>query len=251
MSTTTETLLPRERQAPQAGLLYRKILLYGDPKVGKSTTASEVGEHPLILDTEGGAAGLDAYVAQVRTWEQFRQTGRELAGWLATGDKPPFDLIVVDTVDVLADQANDYVMRGLAGKREGFIHASDFDYGKGWAAVTKEFQLRVAALCSLGLPVLFVSHAKDAQVKTRTGEITVKRPDVDPKGVRKWLDGFVDLILYAEIRATEDGQQRLLRTAPSENWQAGGRVPRGQSLPDPLTLDGKGLREALSAAVPS
>ena len=227
----SEPLLPRERQEAKPGLLFRKILLYGDPKVGKSTTAAELGEETLILDTEGGASQLDAYVAPVHSWEQFRKAGSELVDWLKDEKNPaPFDLIVVDTIDVLADYCNDYVLKGLGGDRKGFLHASDFEYGKGWAAVAKEFQLRIAALCSLGLPVLLVSHAKDSQVKTRTGEITVKRPDIDPKGARKWLDGFVDLILYAEIHETPDGQVRQLRTAPSENYQAGGRVPRGMTL---------------------
>ena len=179
-------------------------------------------------------------MAPVHSWEQFRKACSELVDWLKDEKNPaPFDLIVVDTIDVLADYCNDYVLKGLGGDRKGFLHASDFEYGKGWAAVAKEFQLRIAALCSLGLPVLLVSHAKDSQVKTRTGEITVKRPDIDPKGARKWLDGFVDLILYAEIHETPDGQVRQLRTAPSENYQAGGRVPRGMNLPDPRRWTGR------------
>lgn len=240
--------LPTEKQKPQVGI--GKIWLYGDAKIGKTTTAAEIDpDHTLVLDTEGSAVALEAFVKPIRSWEEFRATNAELAQ-----GGHPFTQVNVDTVDVLAQLCADFTLRGLAGLQPGqekFLHASDFEYGKGWDAVRKEFELRIAQLCQLVPNVVFISHANETTIKTRSGgERQVMKPMLAPKGVYAFLEGFVDRIVYAELVPEEGGQEtRLLRTAPSSNYLAGGRTPRGVDPPaDPLPMDGRRFRAALEAA---
>lgn len=243
-----QTLLPAEKTAPTLSPETAKTLLYGPPKIGKSTLASGINpDETLFIATEPGLSALSVYSVDCPTWERFREIGGELAN---TSHR--FKLVVVDTADELQRMCADHVIQGLnAGLRTpktGYVHASDFDYGKGWSAVTEEFRLRVARLCSLGLGVVFVSHAKESVVKDRTGlELTKYAPNVGDKGSRQWLLGFVDFILFATTIAGEDGEERVLRTIPTETFEAGGRY----TLPDPLPLDAAALRTAMSEAAPS
>jgi hypothetical protein len=254
--TATETPpqtspLPTTKTPPRKGMDGKTLLLFGPYKVGKSTLAAHLSESPLFLATEPGQDALDIYRQPINSWQDFLDVGKALVNG---GDKWPFDRLVVDTVDELARLCAEHVLAGMA-KSEGFakdafVHASDFEYGKGWDAVAQEFRLRVAKLCNLGLGVVFISHEKESTVKTRTGlEITKLAPDVGSKGMRKWLLGFVDFIVHAEMLQTTEGEQRVLRLKPSEQVEAGGRVPEGRDVPDLIPLSAKDLKATLEKAL--
>lgn len=228
--------LPTEKSSPTLDLTNSKILLYGAPGVGKTTLGVNLDpEHTLLLATEPGYGGMEAFVLPVRSWTEFREIGSDLAN-----TKHEFEIVVVDTIDELARQCQDHIMT-----EAGISHPSDLDFGKGWQMVGDELKLRVAKLCSLGLGVVFISHEKNEEIKQRVGTVTRAVPSMTGAAGR-WMEGFVDYVLRAEIVATADGEQRVLRTNPSENWMGKQRLP----LPDPLPLDATALREAMLAAAP-
>lgn len=228
--------LPTEKTTPTLDVQTAKVLLFGPPKIGKTTLVANLDpDRTLFVATEPGLGALSVYAEPVRSWEEFRAIGPELH----TGDHN-FTTVAIDTVDELHKMCTDYVLKQL-----GVNYPGDLEFGKGWAAVTDEFRLRVGALSSLGLGVWFISHAKEEEIKQRIGTITKMVPTISG-GARKWLTGFVDFILYAGSEQTADGENRVLRTSATENFEAGGRWP----LPDPLPLDAGALREALAAAAP-
>lgn len=240
-------LLPTQKTPPKLGLNSMKLLLWGPPKVGKTTLAAEFDpDRTLFLATEPGLSGLETFQVPIRTWAEFLQVMEELKG-----EEHPYKLIVVDTVDELARMCSEHVVEGLnAGlskPNKGYVHVSDFEWGKGQNAVAEEFRLRCARLCTLGAGVIFISHAKESTKKDRTGkELTVFSPDVGAKGQRQWLLGFVDYIFFASVEDGEDGAaRRVLHTRPTETYEAGNR---GAPLPDPLELDAKAVRKALGDA---
>jgi hypothetical protein len=62
------------------------------------------------------------------------------------------------------------------------------------------------------------------------------------KSAREIVLGMSDIILYAESTVTEkEGEVRIIRTKPSENWEAGDRTGR---LPAVLPLDFKAFYNA-------
>lgn len=240
-ATTAPSGLPIAKRSPRAGV--GKVWIYGDAGIGKSTTAIDMYEDDgYTIDTEGSTTALEGFIEDVGSWELFRRRVGELES-----SEHSFKSVTIDTVDVLAKHCAEFVLQGLAGgSSERFLHASDFDYGKGWSAIENEFSLRVAKLCAVVPNVIFISHADVAKVTSRTGvERNVQRPDLAPKGVRNWLEGFVDHIVFAEIDA--DGN-RVLRTQPSADYLAKTRVPRGAKVPtDPMAMRGPVLRKALEA----
>jgi hypothetical protein len=241
-ATQAPTGLPTAKRAPRAGV--NKLWIHGDAGIGKSTTAIEMYPDAYAMDVEGSMSALEGFIeAEDWTWEKFIKRTAELEA-MPAADR--FEAAIVDTVDVLAKLCAEYTLRGLVGSGnvERFLHASDFEYGKGWSAIENEFSLRVAKLCTVVPNVIFISHSDDGKIKERSGaERTVKRPDLAPKGVRNWLEGFVDHIAYAEIDA--DGN-RVLRTQPSADYISKTRVPRGAKAPaDPMAMRGPVLRKAL------
>ncbi len=229
--------LPQTKTPPGLDPSTAKVLLYGNPKIGKTTFGAQWDpDHTLILATEPGTGGLEAFVQPIGSWEELREAGGELAA----GDHP-FKTVILDTTDEAFRMCQEFVI-----KKHKITHPSDLDFGKGWALLSDEFRLRIGKLASLGLGVIFISHAKDEEVKQRVGSITRAVPTLTGQA-GKFLTGFVDVILYAVTEDTPDGPRRVVRTAPSEYWVAGGRV----MLPDPLPLDAPSVREALTLKQPA
>lgn len=232
--------LPTEKSAPSLNPDRLKALLYGPPKVGKSTFASKINpDHTLFIATEPGLGALEVYESPVGSWAEFRQVGADLAA-----DRKQFEVVVIDTVDELYRMCSDHVCADL-----GIKHPADADYGKGWAAVRDEFALRVGKLTALGLGVWFISHAEDREVKKKVGSKTVTQPSLAGQG-RKFLTGFVDYIFLAAWESDEEGDKRVLYTQGAEHHEAGGRVPEGaKPLPSPLPLDAATLRKAMAESL--
>lgn len=235
--------LPTEKSPPTLSPDRVKALLYGPPKIGKSTFASQINpDHTLFISTEPGLGSLEVFEAPVTSWKEFRELGAEIAED-AKKDKR-FEVVVVDTIDELYRMCADHVCAEL-----GIKHPSDADYGKGWAAVADEFRLRIGKLASLGLGVWFISHAEDREVKKKVGTKTVTQPSLSGQA-RKFLVGFVDFIFLATWEGDEEKDVRVLRTQGAEHHEAGGRVPVGAApLPDPLPLDAAGLREEMAKSL--
>lgn len=241
------SLLPTEKTLTGLTLETAKILLYGPPKIGKSTLASEIApDHTLFIATEPGLAELDVYQQPCGDWKTFRDIGAALAK-----SDHQFEIVVIDTVDVLHKFCADAVMGEM-----GIKHASEGEYGAGWERITTEFSLRIAKLCSLGMGVVFISHTKEQTTKGLTGEdIVNRRPVVGYSGAYNWLTGFVDYIVFATTvdQVDDDGKKttrRVLRLQPGDHTEAGGRRRKNlPPLPDLIPLDAGELRAAFEQTV--
>jgi len=187
-------------------------------------------DNPLFLATEPGLEALEVYEVKIPDWKTFLNVCAEIQQ-----GGHPFKTIVIDTVDNLWKACSEYVRNKL-----GIMHESDLVYGKGWAMVRDEFfrVLRKLALLPYGL--VMTSHVDLIEVKTRTSTITKAVPTI-PKTGREIILGWVDMILYAETIVTDDGEVRIIRTKPSENWEAGDRTKR---LPPVVPLDFEAFKNA-------
>lgn len=233
--------LPTEKTPPALTAQHAKVLLYGPPKIGKTTLAAGIdSEHTLFLACEPGLGAQEVFQQPVTTWETFRLVGAELAKQKRDGSLQ-FTTIVIDTVDELAKMCTEDVL----GRLE-ITHPGDLGYGKGWAAVSDEWRLRIGKLAGLGLGVWFISHSRERDHDTRVGTITKIEPTVTGQ-IRTFLEGFCDFIFFATSRLGENGESRVVHTHAAENYEAGSRVP----LPDPLPLDANAVRDAMAQACQS
>jgi hypothetical protein len=248
--------LPTEKNTPGQNPLNKTMLIHGERKVGKSTFVAKLFPDAVFFQVDPtGLEELEVYKTNITTWQEFLDAGLDLVKYLRAN--PPgsesclYEAICVDTVDELSRMCTDHVLADLNGGPvgKGFKHVSDWDFGKGYDAITEEFRLRVGKLCALGMPVVFISHSKERTKKSRTGlEITTHSPDIGKGQLKGWLEGFVDYVFYAESIETEQGERRVLRTTLTETYLAGARQPEGADLlPPTLPLDGARLRKALEA----
>ena len=122
---------------------------------------------------------------------------------------------VVDTADIAYEMCMAHVC-----KKMGVDHPSDEAFGKGWNAVRKEFQTWVMELLGSGKGVIFISHTKDSEFKTRRGETFNKIGASMPGQAADVIQGLVDI--WANY--TYDGKKRYLIIGGSEEVDAGSRV---------------------------
>jgi hypothetical protein len=200
-------------------------LIYGPPKVGKSTWCSQI-PGAIFLPTERGLDHIECYQVPddrpcIATWAEFLEAAALLA-------KPghPFKAVVVDTVDNAYRLCTDHVCAGL-----GISHPADLGYGKGFAMVNNEFIRVFNRLSALPYGLYLTSHAKTIEEETRTGKRMRTIPTL-PGKAREYVLGLVDIVLFADV---VDGK-RQIHAAPSTRYEAGDRTGR---LPASLPLDAK------------
>ena len=233
------SLLPKEKTPAKKDPLSATTLIYGHPKVGKSTFCSNF-PNTLFLATERGLDYLNVYQVPITTYEELCEAYKELK----VGNHE-FKTLVIDTVDRLYQIIRDYVM-----KKNNIQHESELEWGKGWELVAKTFSTVFYNLTNLPMGIVIISHAEQKEEKTRTGKEVKIYPTL-PKKARDLIVNFVDNILYFEALDTVDEEgnptiKRIIRTKPSQAYEAGSRIG---GLPDDIPLDYEEYMKAIKGAL--
>jgi len=219
--------LPTTRSTPTTDLSTKTTLIYGPPKIGKSTFAAQFPD-ALFFECEPGLSELSVYKTPTHTWEDFLAACK-----LVAAGEHKFKTIVVDTIDNAFLMCSAHVCAKHQIEYEG-----DLPHGKGWAFVKNEWHRVLTRLASLPYGLVLISHAVDKRIETRTGEYTKTQPSL-PDRARQVVLGLVDMILFCDTvsRKDERGEavvQRVIRTKPHPTFEAGDRTGR---LPETLPLD--------------
>lgn len=234
-------LLPMTKTPPKASLNDFTILLYGEPKVGKTTFANAGGQ-TLFLATEDGQGGLESYRVAVDSWDTFLQVLDELKQ-----DGLPYNKVCIDTIDNLYKYCAEWGCNKL-----GVIHQSDAAYGKGADTINSEFLRQLTRLSLMPYGLWMISHAMEKEIKPRAGaSYTMISPSL-PTAARKLVLGMADHILYAAREYETDPktgavirEQRVVHTQGSNYFEAGGRI----TLPEPLPLEYVAFEDAFKACL--
>lgn len=218
-------MLPKKKTKRKRFLEDFTVLVYGREKIGKSTFASNF-DKALFLATEEGLKALEVYKITITSWLKFKKTLKALKT-----EKHEFRTIVIDTIDLLFKQCAFYV-----AKKFDFYHPSEEKWGKGWQLIEDEFSRGINGLVQLHKGVVFISHARDIEIKKRGSEITKTMPTF-PNTCSKVIMPLVDIVLYFGIDYDDNGEEiRIALTRPTENIFAGDRT---RLLPPKLPLNFK------------
>jgi hypothetical protein len=175
------------------------ILLYGEPKVGKTTFARDAGA--LILETERGCQALSgAYVADITKWADLKAAIRELK---KPEVKERFKIVAIDTVDVLCGYCEKYVCAS-----NDISSLGELGYGKGWTIYKKEIEDSMREITNLGYSLLFISHSKEREIKEKNGNTYMKMGTTLTESISKVIKGMADIICYAHVDS-ETGERML------------------------------------------
>jgi hypothetical protein len=220
-------MLPTTKTKPKSSLSDLTALVYGPSKIGKSTWCSHA-DKAIFLATEPGLNALEVFQSPITCWEDLLKACAELAE-----GKHDFKTVIVDTVDILYRMCSEHICQKFK-----IEHESDLGYGKGYALINNEFQRVLTKLAFLPMGLIMISHSQEREIETRTGKMTRIVPTL-PEKARKLVTGLVDLVLFCDLESKKDGEdktthQRVMRTKPSPNYDAGDRTGR---LPEMIPLD--------------
>ena len=182
--------------------------IYGPPKVGKTTLATQM-PGALLLAFERGYNAIPGVIAQdINTWGEMKQVYRELK-------KPEvqevYKTIVVDTVDIAADLCQKYICSQL-----GIDNMGDGGWGtNSWSKYKKEFEDVFRGLTMMGYAVVFISHSKTGVDKDQTGkEFGFTKPTTQSSALQI-IENMADLYCYARMYLGSDGEEKRVLTLRS------------------------------------
>lgn len=222
----------------------KTILLYGEPKVGKTTLLSQIPEC-LILDFENGTKYIPGVLtAKITEWEEAQAALRQLKLPKA---KETYEVIAIDTLPAAWRMAEEYICRKNKVKNIG-----DIPYGGGYPALQTEFENFVLSIIRLGYGFIWTTHIVNTEMEipdpndsNKTIKFIRKDPDI-PKRAKSLVNTITDLIGYSVKEFTAKGEERAIYTTSTLEYNAGNRIPMLQNR---IQLNYDSLKEAITLAI--
>jgi phage nucleotide-binding protein len=181
-----------------------KMLVYGQPGIGKTTLALSA-PNPVLFDFDGGVSRINKAhqcpTLQVESWEQVLEALAELE------QANDFKTIVVDTAGKMLDYMSDYIMRNdpKMKMRDGSLAL------KGYGQRKVMFTNLLKRVSMMGKNIVFVAHEKE----DKDGETRIVRPDMSGSSLGDLLKEL-DLVGYMQAY----GKDRTICWSPQERFYA-------------------------------
>ena len=215
------------------------VLLYGQPKTGKTTTAAQFPQ-ALLCAFETGYLAIPGVMAQpISKWSEFRQVLKQLNSEQA---HKQFKNIIVDTVDIAYDLCEKYICN-----QNNISNVGDLAYGKGYALAKKEFDEVLREIPKMGYGLVMISHAQDKTFKDENGKEYQQIVPTLANQPRLVVDRMSDIIGYAHPFQEEDGTVHttlFMRGTP--RFVAGSRF---KYTPDSIDFSYDNLVNAIGEAI--
>jgi len=215
------------------------VLLYGQPKTGKTTIASKFPD-ALLCAFETGYLAIPGVRAQpVNRWSEFKQILKQLD---SEQGHATFKNIIVDTVDIAYDLCEKYICSS-----NGVTSVGDLAYGKGYNLAKKEFDEALRKIPQMGYGLVMISHAQDKTFKDENGEEYNQIVPTLANQPRLVVDRMSDIILYAHPTEDEEGNTHTIgymRGTP--RFVAGSRF---KYTPDWIEFNYQNLVDAIGDAI--
>lgn len=222
------------------------VFFYGDPKSGKTTTATKFPKHLLIAFEKGYNAIPGAMALPVGSWADFRTVLRQLKSEKA---HEMYETVILDTADIAYDYCVKYVCANAKNGDGGYgvDSIADIPFGQGYGIVEKEFDECLRSIVQMDYGLVIISHSTDKTFKDENGqEFNQIVPTLD-KRARKVVSRMTDIIGYSRTVTDENGElitKLFMRGTP--RFMAGSRF---KYTPDYIDFSYKALVKAISDAV--
>lgn len=233
-----------------------KMMLYGEPGVGKSVFASKAPK-PFFITTDGNYEWLEDFGADPNAHKQVFSWAEAKAVFENNFDG--YETIVVDLLEDLFKWCEaEYCTRAKID------HVSDVGYGKGYDISRNEFFMEICKLLGKDKNVILLCHGITFSVKDRRGvEHTKYAPSNRiPDKVLDMIEGRLRYCLRCYLKAEEqaDGtvlKKRYLSVVPKENEFGIIRGVDENKIPHDIELEFSefakviGMTEAMSIPQPA
>ena len=196
----------------------KSLLLYGAPKVGKTTALSQLDDC-LIIDTEDGANMIEGYVQAVNNREEL------IALLQKAQEGHDYKYVAIDTIDKIATWAEQSVCQ-----EENVSAVQDLAFGKGFGLVREKVLNTVAILKKIFPHVIIIGHRKWARAIVDSKAI-VEPESLDLTGkLKNMLMADCDAIGY--VYRDEENSKLMVSFKANDALEAGSRSPhlRGKEI---------------------
>lgn len=218
MSETIE--LPTEPVGPEQKNP-STMLIYGPPKIGKTTIMSGL-ENNLIIDIEKGSKFVTAMKKKVSDLSELQALGSAIVN-----KGKPYKYITIDTVTKLEEWCHDRALEKYKNSTQGSSFngntLAELDYGLGYAKWREEFKLWMNKLSGLADHVIFLGHVKDKMLSKDGEEVHMK--DINLTGqIKAIATSDVDAVGYMYLDK-ENQKNRKLTFLTQDDITCGNRIP--------------------------
>jgi hypothetical protein len=186
------------------------MLLYGPPKVGKTTMLSKL-DKCLILDTEKGARMVAGSIVEVDTRKSLIDVLKQAK------EGHEFDYIAIDTIDKVVQWAEDAVCE------ENQVQAlADLPFGKGWGLARDKVMNTIRHFSNICDHLIIIGHRKTAKAVVE-GQATIEPESLDITGrLKNMIMADCDAIGYV-FRDEEEALKVSFKA--NDAIEAGSRSP--------------------------
>ena len=186
------------------------LLLYGAPKVGKTSLLSSLDDC-LIIDTEKGARMIEGYIQEVNSRDELINTLIDIKD----SKDVSYKYIAIDTIDKVAEWAERRVC-----EEESVKSIADLAFGKGYGLVREKVIKTVSAFKEVAEHLIIIGHRKVAYAVTEGNPIVVPE-SLDLTGkLKNVIMSSCDAIGYVY---RNDKEQLMVSFKANEAIEAGSR----------------------------
>jgi hypothetical protein len=184
------------------------MLLYGPPKIGKTTMLSKL-DNCLIIDTEKGARMVGGHIIEASNRKELINVIKEAKAGHS------FKYIALDTIDKVVQWAESAVCE------EHQVSAlADLPFGKGWGLARDKVMNTIRTLSDTCDHLILIGHRKTAKAIVE-GQDTVEPESLDITGrLKNMIMAESDAIGYV-FRDEEEALKVTFKS--NDNLEAGSR----------------------------
>lgn len=215
------------------------LLVYGMPKVGKTSFAAKMPQNLMCAFEVGTNALSGVKAVNIDKWTTFKSIIRQLRNPAA---KEMYKTVTIDTVGIAYSLCEEYICT-----QQGVNSIGEIPYGGGYGMIEREFSNCLRQITQEGYGMIIIAHSAERVEKNAQGnEVTIVAPDIPKRGY-KVINQLVDIIGYIGIKTNDKGEvERCLVTRQTPTIMAGSRF---KYLPKVIPFGYKELTEAITEAV--
>ncbi len=217
------------------------LLIYGKPKIGKTSFAAKLPNNLFLATERGLNAQSGKYVKYITSWNDFKRWVRQLKDPRA---QEKFKTVTIDTLTILWNLCEKFICQN-----NGVEALADVPYGKGYKLLSREFEDTLRELTMLPYGIILIAHATirlDSRSDEEGGSVEIIGPSLD-KRCTPIVNAMVDVIGYIGETWDENNEShRFLWTRSTPTITAGTRFPY---LPKRIPFGYEELSKALADAI--
>ena len=196
------------------------VLIYGEPKSGKTTIATRFPKALLLAFEKGYSAIPGVFPKDINTWGEFRKVLNELKD---PAVKEVYHNIIIDTADIAYSLCEKYICNMESDDKHTYEAVGDIPFGKGYKLVMNEFDESIRKILQMGYGLILISHAQNKSYTDENGvEYNKITPTLDARG-RLVCERTCDIIGYSRGVDTPDGVVTKLYLRGTPRFIAGSR----------------------------